>query len=724
MSKSYFLGMIIAVFLLLFSIPKASAAWSLNTPERQWNPLWAGDALVWNDNRLGTADIFIRKSDGLIAPLVSSSEDEMLLGGSDQLIVYTAQIGGKNRLIGLNPKTKVMTTIADDTIPMFVSVMNQSVAWYDGNTAYWWKSGTIKSRALPATNLTLTNLGVVIINNANTILWDGIKDTVLPCAACLVATDYTNQIALLAGDGTISLWPSNTVVATADATQLVSFSNTVVYWQSGDVYIYRGGQPQKLATILPITAKIGSGGQAWSSGEDIVFALNQVPKINFSVDPALANQLSFSGTAIGEHVVLQANDTHGHTYTTSAGVINGQWTALLLPGETPDGHYAITGYAEDVWGKQSLILSGGSVTLDRTPPKIEGTPEITPGLDQVKIHFVTDEKSSAEIEFVQANQSNDSDISSRKLSRLTFSHTTTITGLDPGTLFDCRITSLDAAGNSLVFSRQFRTIALSDPSIVLTSLNQIVPNQSGVWQGQLLVEPGVISARVAVMLLDRPRLISWAIGRPPPGLARGSMVRIKATSNRNGTALLAHGTSAIIKVDEGIRPATANFDARPDAVPLFQWISFSGVLTSVTKTGWKVDWDALSVPVHWEQNSGTPMNHGQQVRLTGFLYLTSDDQIELAATGVELLDSANEVSAATASDISSATTVPHKVVLVAAPVTYVNTLRRENNINIVETSAIHTDKTSDLWYTLALIMSGVVIIGRFFFFHPKVSRRY
>lgn len=104
---------ILSIFLvsvgLLFGIVViptfVKAAWPQNTKESQINAMWAGNILVWQDNRLGNWDIFCQDSTQTVKPLIALSGDQLLISATDTEIYFFDHSSSKNYSFNLKSQT-------------------------------------------------------------------------------------------------------------------------------------------------------------------------------------------------------------------------------------------------------------------------------------------------------------------------------------------------------------------------------------------------------------------------------------------------------------------------------------------------------------------------------------------------------------------------------------------------------------------------------------------
>jgi hypothetical protein len=361
-----------------------------------------------------------------------------------------------------------------------------------------------------------------------------------------------------------------------------------------------------------------------------------------------------------------------------------------------------------VLGNQSSSQTLATITIDRSPPQFTEQPTTTPDLDSAKIHFATAEKTTHTITLTP--QQSDADIIKRTTSSLTFSHTVSVSGLTPDTEYICEIVVIDSGGNTSTFSTRFRTKSLF--SLGLTVIKEDpIKSQSGVWEGQLLVEPGIVGDKQAVLLLIHPIIVTWTIGRPPPGLTRGSTVRLFAGLNTKGSQLLAHNSGAIVTASSASPPSVQIITSPSQLESEWKWVQVQGVITHRTKTKWTVLVGDTEVPIEWATENPDGYNKDDTVMVVGFYYLDEDGP-HIAGFSAELLSSGLVVSSTPTKVDSSIASPPAQASLASIPASATIETPAQTMSKTVATVA---DKTGKSWYAVYLLLSGALIYGIFFY---------
>lgn len=717
MKKSYvFLGVIVCALVVFGRPVRAHAAWPLNTPNAQTNPFWAGDNLVWNDDRLGTDDIFIRTPDGVIQPLIVEPGAQTLLGASAKAVFY-ADSGVTTRILLLDPKTRVLTQIVPDTEVVSASVFDNQLAWSDGVTLWWWNGAKLRNRALVSAQFRLTPLGVVWILPSSVVLWSGTGDQTIFCH-CVDVSYIDDQIVLSAEDAS-TLWPSGTGIPPRG--NLQTNGHALLYQKNGNKYLWRAGRVYPLTIITVSDLSLGSGGIAEAVNGDIVLNLADDPTLNVTVQPTVPNNSSYAGTSSAALVRLVAR-SGSTTITREAAPVDGSFQFTDLLQDAPDGLWNITLTGENSFGA-TTELKLTPLTIDHTPPQPVREPEIAVADDSVRIHWDTNEKADTGI--VLAGTTDDQ-AKTHQSSRLTFSHTTTITDLDPDETYTAHLQSNDVAKNAVRMTRSFSTPSLLAATMKISSVSDIESQKAGIWQGKVLVEPGVIGATVMVLDLDylhlqsdigTPIIVAWTIGLPPEGVKRGSIVRVKGTINTAGDRILAHRPKALAIIKTGDPPLVVRVTSGSlkDTQP-FQWLELSGELTSVTKQSWKIT--GSDVLLYWN-TAQSGYQKGQTVSVQGFWYIDVDAPRFVASTARNLQDIVSATAVATPS-LSGIKVVPPAVIhyrTISTTHTEVVTPARvlQNQTILEETSLETADLNTNLWYNAILMMLGVAVYRRFFF---------
>ncbi len=607
---------VLAVVITLW--PRHSyASWLLNTPEQQTNPLWSGTDLVWNDDRLGNTDIFIRHQNGQVEPLLTAPGDQTLLAADENAILYKQTSQNIQQLYRLDVKSQVVSLIGSDVTITSAAMKVNEIAWSNGHAIFWkHPNGQIETRNSTSRPL-LTSLGLVWLEQNVVYLWSSSGVTDIPCLGCTEVAEQDQHLAML-GDSGITFWPDSGTKIDADADSMASDGHRLLY-QNGDVsVIYQDNTETELETAYPINAVLGQAGVAYEANNDVnVFDLS-------------------------------------------------------MPTTTPD------------------------------PPKIVGTPSIISSLDGITIKFKTNEKTLS-LATITSDES-DKPIT-RRSSRLTISHTISAQGLYPDTEYDFSIVLQDAQHTVFTLHLSIVTLSLADSSVT--------SGKNGIQEGTVLAEPGVIDDTTMIVQLDRPWLVHWTVGRPPP-LHRGSLVRLQGTVNKAGDTILMHGSKSIVEMDIGSSPDILDVDNQTDFEQYaYKWVNVQGTLTHVTKTGWQLQNDWGTVKVSWN-NEPTGFVKGQIVKITGFLYFDKGKLIIAATDALLLSDPAvTPKKSHTAAKVSKAD-ASRKLVADAA-----NKLNLETALSTLTEQTY--DKTSIIWYNIGLIIIGVFINSRFFFVSRQKS---
>ncbi|GEM_PF-5183414 len=697
--KFSYLGLhvLLGCIVIFLGSSSARASWSLNTPERQWNALWAGESLVWNDNRLGNVDIFIRTKDGLVKPLVAGSLVEELIAASTDMVLYRAN----GEVLSLKLQTKEVELVTNSPQFSAASVLGKSVAWREGAVLNWRTAGVTKTRAVLGITPVLTDFGVAWVENDRVVVWTTGADVVIPCSNCQEIGEVKNHLALFSA-GTISFWPNDLQPLQTDHTGFSSNGRALLYWKNNLPVLWSEGSNYRVERLLSPSTRLGLLGFVSEQYDDINLSVDPVPTFVVLQRSREPNSSSFSGTATGAKVALKAISGK-NTITQEVAVEDGLWSIpSLIPASAAEGEYAVSGHAISLLGLQGQEIGLGSVVVDHTAPKVTSTTATT-DLDSVRLNWITNEKTSGTITLTTS----DDEPITRSLTRLTLSHTTTISDLDPGTSYQCRIVAFDQVLNQVSTTITFMTLPLS--SAPLSAYTTLVPKAEGVWEGRLLAEPGVIAAKSAIVLFDRPMFVTWTVGRPPPNLTRGSPVRLKGTMNTKGTALLLHNSKTAVVVEQGSEEVPVTVHSGAELAPmLYHWVSLSGPLTSVTKTGWKIDLGDQIITLYWASTPPSGFAKGDVAQVLGFYYL-DDDDAKVAAFSAEVISKApTSESASSESTVQLAsarfTTLPIVTTSIITP-----------EIEMTESRLISRDKIRENWYTLVLFIIGAVINRLFFF---------
>jgi hypothetical protein len=560
--RSFLVFILLFVFLILFH-NKANAAWPLNTPDIQSNPMWAGDNLVWQDDRLGNLDVFIRYNDLTIAPLIALPNGQRLLS-------------------------------ADETSIYFVDVTLDVVYRY--------------------------NLQSSILKTYS----DAIPD------AKSFHTLYDNT------------------------------------YESAEI-----------------------------KNDDIVIKHFATPNLSVTQELNLINNSTFAGLSNAQSVTIYAS-CGSIVYSQTTDVINGLWsTTALIPQNAPDGKYQMTGIATSLMGTTSQIASLGFITIDHAPPVLTSEIEITPGLEDVKIHWHTDEKSIAKI-IITADKEEISD----EYSRQTYSHTLTTNNLTPGKQYQLCIKLIDQIGNGQTICQQFVTQQLED--YVLADISNSNPSKKLVWQGTILAELGIINDKSILVMLDRPIILEWSTGSPPSNLKRGQTIRFLAALNHDKGALLIHGSKTLVIIDSPLVNIVVSSQYPP---AIGQWFSITGKITHLTKNYWVINNGQNDIKINWHIQPLGIWKKGQIVSANAIYYSTKEWTNFISGNSAILI---SDIIAKQEKTKSSLANVSRAEDIVNTPIKILTT-----------TTSTSADKINLLWYSSILIGASIVISFIFFFKQHK-----
>lgn len=719
------ISIVFGLFWVIFTSSHALASWPMNTPERQWNPVWAGQNLLWIDDRLGSTDIFMRDEQGVVSPLLTGPGAQTVLAASDSTALISDDQSGTVMLYTLDLHSHAMHALITTRAPMLNAAMWQKQAiWSDGQTVWWWDGTTIRSRASRGASV-IGAFGVAIINTDTVEVWQKSSEQSVPCQGCIAIARYNDQLARLDARGSLSLWPSGQAIAAADPTPLLSNGTALLFYTHAAPYVFRDGLIIPFRSV-PSGAVFGTIGLVRSDGADITLALEPAPSARALACDLGANAGHCNGAGEGWRVVAEATGSHQNTITRYLDITNGQWDGQVIPPNAGDDTYTILARAESVLGFASVPVPLGQIIIDHTPPKItDATVQTT--LDSARIHIQTDEKTTSEISIV-ANDATDDHIQNR----LTFSHTLTVRDLDPDQAYEVRAVVRDRAQNGSSASMHFVTPALSD-ALYLVS-RSTAPGFAGVWEGELVTPPGIIDAKQAVLWLPdgagntRPIRIEWTVGIPPPGLKRHRLVRIKGTINSAGTSVLLHRSKSLAVID-----ATANaleyrvIDASTPALSIDTWVRVYGTLSSVQKTSWKILVGDQEYAIHAESGFPTGFTRRDAVMVQGYVFRTGN------SVSVALEQAEHQTYPSVPSDPLSSPVIdqpqasdePQDVILASiapAPELLVpEPPAAETSVRLLSSDTY--DKDNILWYSIGLYGIAIIISHIFFLGRSQKSGR-
>ncbi len=707
----------------------AYASWALNTPESQTGVLWAGENLVWNDNRLGSSDIFVRDVKGIVSPLLTGVGDQTVLAAGEKSLLVSDLASGTQNLYIYGLETHVIKPMGQYPPVISSAIFADQAAWSDGETVWWWNGQKLISRLFISKQLLVTPAGLLIMQNDQITLWSSDADQIIPCPKCTKMAPYQDRIAFLDGLGTLKVWPSYENIDVG-VNILLSNQSTLIYQSAETTYVYRDQQKIQFDQVIHSNAQIGQNAIASVKNLDVVLDPILPPSAQVSACDLSANAVC-SGNGVGFRIIARAVDQKDREFISYLNITDGVWSGRMLPSQATDGTYDISVRAESVFGVLSAWTLAGQILIDSTPPKIvENDVEIQN--DRARIHLQTDEKTRAIINLASAEQS-----ITRTQNRLTFSHTTTFNDLDADTQFNVDATLTDVAANSVQSHTTFATPPLTSPSYQISSTFD--QSQAGVWEGELVVPPGVIDEKVAIMRMPTSnsiRLIrlQWTIGSPPP-LTRHRLVRVKGRVNSAGTAILAHRARAIAVIDATFEDPQFNSVSNAE-LELDQFIQTQGRLTSVTKTGWQIEVGPNRFRVHWE-NPPNNFSRGDVIDLKGYTFLAGQS-IQIAGISAVLIEKAlpKTVAIVAISKIiaEDALVLPETPTpLVTQPSITFATIKLtkiettlQNNLSertiTMQTASVY-DKNENSWYNLALYGVASIINLNFFFRRRDKTRR-
>lgn len=689
----YFLVIIFCSIFIITHQNHAQAAWPLNTPEIQKNPHWAGENLVWNDNRLGGWDIFLQTANGQTQPLITSSGDQILLGASEQYLFYQEQ----SELLALNVYSSIITKIFDGNIEN-VSVYQDQVVWQSGEQTYWWQNGLLKSHVLLAENIHLSKFGLAWYGTNGLYLWNSNGIITLTSDSTLQITEIEGHIAYLA-TSSVHFYPNNISIISN-----VNFINSnrvaLFYRQNGKSHAFFNGASSLIDPINISGEWLGLRSVSGYNGDLVINQINN-PTIRLTNIQHETNSLTAAGLSTGYSIEAVATAKDGVNYNLNFPISNGVWNFQIDKNIIwPDGEYQVSIYAISIFGQQSTTLCLGMLELDRTSPILNQAVEISADLDSVKIHWHTDEKSAASIYLSSADET-----IHKNYNRFTFSHTQTISGLMPNTEYTIRIIGFDEFGNQFVYNFAFKTLSLLSQGV---GVNNPKRGETGIWDGILLAEPGIIDPDIGLIMIDKPYQIEWTKGHPPPGLTRCSKIRIYGTVSSVRDTILLHGPGSVIQIEELECSGILNVENLNNIGQYINsWITISGTITHLTKSSWTISDGTNEIKTYWQNIPKGKWERGQAVRITGFLYLRSKN-IVLAGTNITLLN--DVLTKSNSLKLAESTSLYSQIKS--------NSEADPNNstTKVVQTVDLSDDKLSYKWYNLALIgLAGVVYFT--FFFH-------
>lgn len=402
-----------------------------------------------------------------------------------------------------------------------------------------------------------------------------------------------------------------------------------------------------------------------------------------------ANQSHFFGSSNAASVTLSAK-SDSNLYNQTALVLDQGWDiAQLIPINAPDGEYIISGIATssiDVSGSPQVV---GKIIIDHTPPAIDQL-NVEIQVDQIKLHWHTDEKTTTQI--VLTPMQSDLKAITKNYKSLTKSHTNTISSLVPSVRYSGVIIATDVVG--ITSEYHFKIVMPSLHSIKPNDYAELAPREKGIWRGYLLAEPGVIAEDKALIMLDKPYILDWTVGRPPPGMVRGSNVVIYGTVNSKGNSILMHGAYSIEVLN-----GSANVDSA--------WIGVSGVLTSVAKSGWKIKLvDGTIVEAEWLNYPSNLPKIKDKIAIFGLRYQKSSGDWVIAATDWQMIEPAVVKTTTVYASVVNSTSV-------IAPTEFITATTYQ------QTDTQSSDKSDQTWYYLGLIVTEVVIYKIFFLSKTK-----
>ncbi len=719
----------ILVWVISSGAVPAFAAWPLNTPESQTGAMWAGDNLVWNDGRLGSSDVFIRDKVGLISPILTGAGDQAVLVADENSLLISDSASGEQLLYLYALKSHVMTTLGHFFAIVSSSIGEKGVAWSDGSLVWWWDGQKTVNRPFLARQVLMTDLGLMVMEKDQITFWSSGADQIISCPGCVNIALYLDQIATLNSAGTLSLWPSGLVID--EGVKALFSNNASLIYQTGDQnFIYRDSHKIRYDKIIRSNSQIGQSAIATVENMDIVLDLLAPPSVTNPSCNLLPNIGTCTGTGTGYQIISRAVDQNKIEFITNINLVNNSWNGRLLPSNAKDGQYSVSVRAEGAFGELSDWTNLGRVIIDSRPPQITES-EVEVKTDRARIHLQTDEKTSAVIILTGEDEP-----IVRTRSRLTFSHTTTFNDLDAGLTYSVDAVLTDVANNKVNNHQTFSTPPLTDPSYQIISTLDV--GQAGVWEGELVLPPGVIDAKQAVLRILTPsgyRLmrLQWTIGLPPP-LARHRKVRVKGRVNSAGTAILLHRTRAIAVIDSYADPP--NYVPVSDDIGLVadQFVEVQSELTSVTKTGWRVKLDQAIWRVHWEGILPDGLAKGDVIGLKGYTYL-SGVNVQIAGIEAVLIKRAVPKAVVIKKTVSKRSTDsapeieapnPEKPIIKLAFAKVTTTHVALQNILSERTITIQTatiyDRNENSWYNLALYVTSAIINFIFFFRRRKITR--
>jgi hypothetical protein len=559
----FFLVFILILFSFILFHNKANAAWPLNTPDIQSNPMWAGDNLVWQDNRLGNEDLFIRYNNLTISPLIALPNDQILLSADENYVYFSDSLS--DIIYSFNLQSSILKTY----------------------------SGTIPN------------------SKGYHILYDNTYD----------------------------------------------FAEAV----NDDIFVKNFEPP--------------------------IISLNQeLSLINNSTISGLSNAISVTIYATQDSTI----------FSQTALVISGAWTITdLISQNALDGKYLVTGIATSLLGITSQTVSLGSITIDHAPPTLTSEIETTADLEEVKIHWHTNEKSTAKILLTASDE-----IIEDEYSRLTYSHTLTTNNLTPGKVYQLCLRITDVIGNNNTVCQHFRTLNIED--FAVADITSATSGKKQVWQGTILAELGIINDKSILVMLDRPIILEWSTGSPPPNLKRGQLIKFLASLNHDKGALLIHGSKTLIIIDI---PLT-NFSTTEIYPPtLGLWFNVTGKITHLTKTYWVINNGHNDIKINWHHQPQGIWKKGQTVSVTAIYYSNKEW--------------ANVISGNSAVLISDLIVKQAKTKTALAKVNKPKSIIESPVKELTTTTSTSTDKINLLWYSSILIGTSIVISFIFFFKQHK-----
>ena len=570
---SLFLGIIAFCAVSYYKSPTAIAAWPLNTPEIQTSPMWAGDDLVWNDNRLGNWDIFILHPDQTINALLAFPNNQALLSATSEYIYFFDEISQQNYIFNLKTAT----------LKPYTNIIPEPISYHT--------------------------------------LYDNSYETVK-------VLDQNIQLSIISA-----------------------------------------------------------------------------PSISLSADNIMLNNSLLLGVANGEAVTVRAEGL-STSFTATAVVNKEQWKiSNLIPSEAPDDEYQLFGYATILTNISSPEVNLGIIIIDHTPPVLISKIELTPALDEVKIHWRTDEKSTAEIILTFEN-----DVITKQYTRQTYSHTSTISNLYSNTTYKVAINSSDIYGNKTTILSEFTTLDINHAPLI-TVLEAKIKKEL-VWQAVIITEPGIIDEDVALVKVDDKSIIlEWTVGLPPPNLIRGQTIRFIASLNHDKGALLIHGSKSLTIIDKPVEDIPIKSMIMAE---IGQWFYFEGEITHLTKSYWIIKNNDSEIKIYWHNPPDGNWTRGQIVNISAIYYMNKEGINKLAGYKTDLISDVKKPETKKKS-IKPKTS---KVVPASIQITKPQLSNIASKKLVIGATSV-TDKINLMWYSSVLIGLSFVTFIIFFIRHRR-----